>query len=393
MIRVVLRNSVTDFTEAFDTLNIMVVYFRAGIKEVGMSLDSHRRAVEQLMKNRAALEKDLAQKRSKVAKLRDEIATIRKTITPRTSSSMLRTKENRIKSKQTALSRHDKEVAELEGKLAATVKSLYSAISNLEGTETREQKKKDTAEGQRRNAELQHAKDVTKELENQAHLQRQLGQSHYVIDLKQLPEEITVLFVATNFGGKAYLELDDEMRSIQQRIRASEYREAIRVEPCLATRAPDLLQALNQHKPHIVHFSGHGSENGDLVFRRDDGSPHHVSPGAIAQTFKTAGNDDLCLVIFNACHSQAQAQAVTEHIDLAIGMGDAVSDDAAREFAAQFYAALGFGYSVAQAFGQAKAAVMMESRQEQDTPQLFARDGIDPERIILIRPPADSNQN
>lgn len=210
-----------------------------------------------------------------------------------------------------------------------------------------------------------------------------------MIDLEQLPEEITVLFVASNFGGGGYLGLDDEMRSIQQHVRASEYRDAIRIESCLASRAADLLQALNQHRPQIVHFSGHGSENGDLVFRRDDGSPHCVSPSAIAQTFKTAGNDDLCLVVFNACYSQTQAQAVIEHIDLAIGMGDAVTDDAAREFAAQFYSALGFGLSVARAFGQAKAAVMMESLKEQNTPQLYFGKEVDPELVVLVRPPAN----
>jgi hypothetical protein len=352
-----------------------------------MSLDSYRRSVEQLMKKRAALEKDLAQERTKAAKLRGEIAAIRKTITPRTSPSLLRTKENQINSKQTALSRHEKKAAELEGKLAATLGSLNKVLSNLESLEKREQKKKDTEEKQRRTDELRHAKDVTRELENQAHLQNQLGQSSYVIDPERLPKKITVLFVATNFGKEAYLELDDEMRSIQARISASEYRDAIRIEPCLAARAPDLLQALNRHKPHIVHFSGHGSEDGDLVFRRDDGSPHFVPPGAIAQTFKTAGNTDLRLVVFNACHSRAQAQAVAEHIDLAIGMSNEVNDNTAREFAAQFYSALGFGHSVDKAFGQAKAAVMMENIKEQDIPQLFAGIGVDPKQIILVQPP------
>jgi hypothetical protein len=68
-------------------------------------------------------------------------------------------------------------------------------------------------------------------------------------------------------------------------------------------------------------------------------------------------------------------------------MSDAIGDSAAREFAAQFYSALGFGHSVAGAFGQAKAAAMMESIEEQNTPQLFARSGINPDEVILVRPP------
>lgn len=351
-----------------------------------MSLDSHRKAVEQLMKKRASIEGDLADERKKASRLRHDIAAIKRAITPRISTSTRKSKERQVQTKEATLSRQDEKVAALEKKLAATMSDLHKAVSSFEGLEKRERKKEDKVRGQRRDTELRHAKDVTKEFKNQARLQRQLGQSHYVINLKRLPEKITVLFVATNFGGKGYLGLDDEMRSIQQHIRASEHREAIRIEPCLAARASDLLQALNQHKPHIVHFSGHGSVDGDLVFRRDDGSAHQVSPEAIAQTFKTAGNDDLRLVLLNACHSRNQAQAVAEHIDFAIGMGDAVSDDAARAFAAQFYSALGFGLSVAHAFGQAKAALMMENTAEKDTPQLFSAPGVEPDVVIMVRP-------
>jgi hypothetical protein len=352
-----------------------------------MSPDYYRKLIKQLTKKKADLEKDLAQEHSKAGKLRSEIATLRSSVTPRTSPSTVRMKERQIDTKQTALSRHEKKAAELEGKLSPVIGDLNRALSNLERVEKQEQSKRDAADKRRRSDELGHAKNVTRELKTQAQLQRELGESRFVIDLKELPETITVLFVAANPDAENALELDEEMRAIKQRVRASEYREAIRMEDCWAARAADLLQGLNEHKPHIVHFSGHGSPNGELVFKRDDGSLHRVSPEAIAQTFATAGNADLCLGIFNACFSEAQAEAVTEHIPLAIGMSDAIGDSVAREFAAQFYSALGFGHSVGRAFGQARAAAMLESIDEQNTSQLFARPGVNPDLVVLVRPP------
>ncbi len=107
----------------------------------------------------------------------------------------------------------------------------------------------------------------------------------------------------------------------------------------------------------------------------------------IVATMKTiAQTDNLQLVIFNACFSAGQAAAVVEHVDVAIGMNDPIGDEAARVFAAQFYSALGFGRSVQVSFDQAKAALMLAGIPEEDTPELYAREGIDPNEIILVRP-------
>ena len=56
------------------------------------------------------------------------------------------------------------------------------------------------------------------------------------------------------------------------------------------------------------------------------------------------------IVVLNACHSRAQAEAITEYIDCAIGMQRAVRQDAAVAFAAAFYGAIAFGRSVHEAF-------------------------------------------
>ena len=38
----------------------------------------------------------------------------------------------------------------------------------------------------------------------------------------------------------------------------------------MAVRTEDLFQALNEHEPHVVHFSGHGSEDSILFLDNGD---------------------------------------------------------------------------------------------------------------------------
>ena len=74
------------------------------------------------------------------------------------------------------------------------------------------------------------------------------------------------------------------------------------------------------------------------------------------------------------------------HVDVAIGMADSISDEAACSFAAQFYLSLGFGFSVKKAFGQAKGVMMLESPTEADTPMLYTKCDIDANELYIVCP-------
>ena len=67
-------------------------------------------------------------------------------------------------------------------------------------------------------------------------------------------------------------------------------------------------------------------------------------------------------------------------------MNTSIGDDAARIFASQFYSSIGFGKSIQIAFDQAKAALMLEGISEEDTPELFVRDTLKAEEIVLVNP-------
>jgi hypothetical protein len=194
-----------------------------------------------------------------------------------------------------------------------------------------------------------------------------------------------ILFLAANPAGTNHLALDKECREIEQKIRSSEHRDRFEFVTTWAVRTGDLLQYLNQHRAHVIHFSGHGSPSEELILLDANDQAKTVSKAALKQLFTTL-KDNIRVVVLNACFSRPQAEAITEVIDCAIGMNRAIGDEAAIVFAAHFYQALGFGHSVRKAFDSGKTALMLEGIAEENIPRLLVRKGVDPNAIFLIEP-------
>ena len=248
-------------------------------------------------------------------------------------------------------------------------------------TEEAKINKKLSLEAQRQTKEMQQI--IRQHGDNQEQMQAEIER------LKAIPKTITVLFMAANPTDTPPLRLDEEVRSIQEKIRLSEFRDSVKFESRWATRSSDILQAINETNPTVVHFSGHGTDEGDLVLLNPDGSTKVVTKEAITMAMATA-SDTIRLVVFNACFSRLQAMSVVEYIEAAIGMSDSIRDDTACTFAAQIYSSIGFGYSLQKSFDQAIAELLLEGIPENHVPQIFARNDIDLNGIILVDPGANN---
>src|SRR3954470_13581281 len=101
-----------------------------------------------------------------------------------------------------------------------------------------------------------------------------------------MSNKVKILFLAANPKDSSKLRLDQEIREIQGRIQAAEFRTGFDLVSRWAVRPLDLLQALNEERPAIVHFSGHGSRRAELFFEADDGTGKPVSEAAITSLFK-----------------------------------------------------------------------------------------------------------
>ncbi|MEB3282471.1 MAG: CHAT domain-containing protein [Lyngbya sp.] len=143
-------------------------------------------------------------------------------------------------------------------------------------------------------------------------------------------------------------------------------------------------RALLDLKPQIIHFSGHGEGKAEtqqyssfdveegLYLEDEKGEAKLISTDALAALFRLFANSVEC-VILNACYSEAQAKAITQHIPYAIGMKKAIGDRAAIEFAIAFYDALGAGESIEFAYKLGCIAIQMEGIPEHLTPILKSK--------------------
>jgi hypothetical protein len=202
-------------------------------------------------------------------------------------------------------------------------------------------------------------------------------------------DKVRILFLAANPKDSSPLRLDQEIREIHAKIRAAEFRDSFELLSRWAVRPLDLLQAFNEVQPHIVHFSGHGSRKAELVLENDQGDAKPVSEAALVSLFKNV-KDNVRLLLLNACHSEAQARAISQQIECTVGMSVAIGDEAAIVFASTFYGALAFGRSVGQAFEQGRTALMLQGIPEENTPVLLTRPGADALTVSFVnRRPAN----
>lgn len=198
------------------------------------------------------------------------------------------------------------------------------------------------------------------------------------------PRKVKILFLAANPSDTMRLRLDQEVRSIDQALRQAEYREAFDLEQHWAVRAADLQGLLLRTRPDIVHFSGHGSDAGELMLEDPNGNASVVSQDALSTLFSLL-KDNIRVVVLNACYSASQAESIARQIDCVIGMSDEMGDQAAIAFSAAFYQAIAYGRDIGTAFGLARNQVSLEGLADADAnaPQLLASKS-DPAQIILV---------
>lgn len=185
------------------------------------------------------------------------------------------------------------------------------------------------------------------------------------------PAAAKILFLAANPPDTPRLKLDEEIRTIQHSLREADYRERFSLVQEWAVRTSDLTGALLRHRPHVVHFSGHGTEAGELILKDDSGRSRPVSARFLGQLFSTL-HDNIRCVVLNVCYSERQAHKIAEFIDCVVGMPLEIGDEAALAFSAAFYQALGYGRSVQTAFMLGLAQVDAEELAEESLPRLLS---------------------
>jgi hypothetical protein len=197
---------------------------------------------------------------------------------------------------------------------------------------------------------------------------------------------IRILFLAANPEDTSRLKLDYEFNIIDDMLQMTPYKHQFDLVSRHGISTKKLQQLFLRFEPQIVHFSGHGSDNGALIFQNEFGHPEEATPAALESLFRIIDKTIRCVVL-NACYSVIQAEGIVKYVDCVIGMSHSIRDDAASLFASSFYQALGYGKSVRQAFELGLNQIQLSNIEESDlqikTINLRSKQGTDASKIIL----------
>ncbi|MEZ4867192.1 MAG: hypothetical protein R3C14_38065 [Caldilineaceae bacterium] len=196
-----------------------------------------------------------------------------------------------------------------------------------------------------------------------------------------LATPLTLLLLAANPIDTPRLQIEEEVRAIDQAMRQGAFHEHFDLRPYLALRLDDLQDQLLRFQPHLVHFSGHGSPRHELLVQDAQGQAVAIPTPALGNLFRLL-RDNIRCVVLNACYSVPQAAAIAEHIDCVIGISDAIEETAARQFSIAFYRALAYGRTVETAFELGKSQLDLHRLAAADQPQLLGK--ADPAQVRLV---------
>jgi hypothetical protein len=183
----------------------------------------------------------------------------------------------------------------------------------------------------------------------------------------------TILFLAADPSDISRLRLGEELREIQEKLRMAKMRDQFNLEQRMSVRPVDIAQAILDENPRIVHFSGHGTNIGELCFENEQGVAQTVHSDALAALFELVADRVDC-VILNACFSEIQAKAISTHINYVIGMNKEIGDNAAISFAVGFYQALGAGETIEKAYKFGCVQIRLQGIPEHLTPVLIKKE-------------------
>ncbi len=191
---------------------------------------------------------------------------------------------------------------------------------------------------------------------------------------KNVAAKLRIAFLTTNPVRESSLRTDIEVREVQKAIQKSINRDAVDVRHIPAAQVADLLEALNEFRPQVVHFAGHGGDSAVLFDHRDADDDGGVEVNfELVNEIVSATATPPTLLVFNACDTLDGAEAFLKTVSAVVAMSSSIGDAAATIFSQQFYSALASGQSVADALKQGKVMLKALRMPDADLPNLLVK--------------------
>lgn len=259
----------------------------------------------------------------------------------------------------------------------------------------RELESKEKAEAQKLEREQRSKQQRLRSQERASNFRKRLERRAEISHEKELAKiksssgknKLKVLYLITNT--QIDLRTDIEARQVLDAIKKSKFRAQVEIILKPAATFQDLLDGINEHRPQVIHFSGHA---GGGHIGLEDGTLGHEPDTSRSLDYRTlakvisASDHNVELVVLNACNTIEASQHLIGTVPVTILMSDSISDTAAIIFAQQFYSALSNGQSVQSSFDQASLTVEHTSldAEQSKLPTLVPSENVDTARLILV---------
>lgn len=185
--------------------------------------------------------------------------------------------------------------------------------------------------------------------------EKMLGEQAVEVDTSfDLGEEmVKVLFLQAN-PTKDEISCDKEYKALDKQLAKSLGKEHYELHQEEAVSVEEMIEAIENCQPHIIHFCGHGTEKevdaqgsvaqraGIVLHNEDKNDAEVVDAEQLERLFRVLKEDFpmLRMVLLNACHSKDQAAAISKADLFAVGTQKEIISGTARRFAAGFYSNL-----------------------------------------------------
>lgn len=345
-----------------------------------MGSESYRSELVRLQKEEATLRMGLARHEGDAAKARAAANAKRKSASTSKSSSTIDMHLRGAESEDKKAVEAAKKVAAVQDKLATNASRQRDKQRALEAALKLEQSTKDRVDGARRRNEKDHAREVARLSKTTV---------HHVYVKPPEPEKLRVLYLTASpsADGKGALRVDVEVNNVLRAVRASKHRDLIDIQHRPAAAPQDLIDGINDLRPHVIHFSGHAGAPGLLFDNASvtESGEQMVGYQHLSKLLRGTDQSPTCLVL-NACDTADGALELLEAVPIVIAMNAPVEDASATVFATQFYAAVGSAQSVGKAVDQAVAMAEIALSTDMDLVTLCSRPEVDASTLKLIEP-------
>ena len=212
----------------------------------------------------------------------------------------------------------------------------------------------------------------------------------------------TILFMGANPPGVRSLQLDVEHSRIAAELNGTSgiTKFNLPTEKFLSIdQMPDLII---QHKPYILHFSGHGKNPESGEHGETSAVDMSRAIGRLPKDYGQKGgivtfsenmldleivDDDkleflfqmivqsigipIEVVVFNSCYSESQAKAIGKYVPFIVGTANAIKDNIAIAFATGFYFGLAQGLTIEKAYASGRIQAVLKDFKAKDLIVLY----------------------